>query len=42
MFTKRARLWLGLIAALAVLSLGSSCGNKTTTTEITSARAMNV
>jgi plastocyanin len=25
MFTKRARLWLGLIAALAVLSLGSSC-----------------
>jgi len=31
MFTKRARLWLGLIAALAVLSLGSSCGNKTET-----------
>jgi plastocyanin len=25
MFTKRARLWLGLMAALAVLSLGSSC-----------------
>lgn len=31
MFTKRARLWLGLMAALAVLSLGSSCGNKTET-----------
>ena len=25
MFTKRARLWLGLLASLAVLSLGSSC-----------------
>ena len=25
MFTKRARLWLGLVASLAVLSLGSSC-----------------
>lgn len=25
MFTKRARLWLGLIAALSVVSLGSSC-----------------
>ena len=26
MFSKRARLWLGLIAALGLLSLGSSCG----------------
>jgi hypothetical protein len=34
MFTKRARLWLGLTAALAVLSLGSSC-SKTETTEET-------
>lgn len=32
MFTKRARLWLGLMAALAVLSLGSSC-SKTDTTD---------
>ncbi|MGQ0761375.1 MAG: carboxypeptidase regulatory-like domain-containing protein [Acidobacteriota bacterium] len=34
MFTKRARLWLGLMAALAVASLGSSC-SKTETTEDT-------
>ena len=28
MFSKRARLWLGLIAALSLLSLASSCSNK--------------
>src|SRR5258706_14989286 len=33
MFSKRARLWLGLIAALSLLSLASSCGNKTETTD---------
>ncbi|HEY5837418.1 MAG TPA: carboxypeptidase regulatory-like domain-containing protein [Pyrinomonadaceae bacterium] len=33
MFTKRARLWLGLTAALAVLSLGSSCSKTDTTTD---------
>src|SRR6266436_9903100 len=33
MFSKRARMWLGLIAALSLLSLGSSCGNKTATDE---------
>src|SRR5260370_32669448 len=26
MFSKRARMWLGLIAALSLLSLASSCG----------------
>lgn len=29
MLSKRAGLWLGLIATLAMLSLGASCGNKT-------------
>lgn len=29
MFSKRARMWLGLIAALSLLSLGSSCGGGT-------------
>lgn len=33
MFTKRARLWLGLMAALAVLSLGSSCSKPDSTTD---------
>src|SRR5258707_13533392 len=28
MLSKRARLWLGLIAALSLLSLASSCSNK--------------
>ncbi|HSP63103.1 MAG TPA: hypothetical protein VLQ90_08995, partial [Pyrinomonadaceae bacterium] len=28
MFSKRARLWLGLIAAASLLSLASSCSNK--------------
>jgi len=28
MFSKRAGLWLGLIATLGLLSLGSACGNK--------------
>src|SRR6185437_857980 len=28
MFSKRAGLWLGLIATLGLLSLGSSCNNK--------------
>jgi plastocyanin len=36
MFSKRARLWLGLIAALGLLSLASSCGgNKTETNDNT-------
>src|SRR5260370_13570101 len=26
MFSKRARMWLGLVAVLSLLSLGSSCG----------------
>jgi plastocyanin len=29
MFSKRARLWLGLIMAISLLSLASACGNKT-------------
>jgi len=29
MLSKRARLWLGLIAVVSLLSLASSCGNKT-------------
>jgi len=33
MFSKRARLWLGLIAALSLLSLASSCGGNKTTEE---------
>ena len=33
MLSKRAGLWLGLIATLGLLSLGSSCGNKTETNE---------
>jgi plastocyanin len=33
MFSKRARLWLGLIAALSLLSLASSCGGGGGTTE---------
>jgi plastocyanin len=35
MFSKRARLWLGLIAAISLLSLASACGNKTGTEEET-------
>jgi hypothetical protein len=31
MFSKRARLWLGLIATLSLLSLASSCGGGGTT-----------
>src|SRR5437667_11452835 len=30
MFSKRARMWLGLIAALSLLSLASSCGGPKT------------
>ena len=33
MFSKRARLWLGLIAALSLLSLASSCGGNKTATD---------
>jgi plastocyanin len=33
MLSKRAGMWLGLIATLGLLSLGSSCGNKTETVE---------
>ena len=33
MFSKRARLWLGLIAALSLLSLASSCGGNKTGTD---------
>src|SRR5260221_4042326 len=33
MCSQRARMWLGLIAALGLLSLGSACGNKTATDE---------
>src|SRR5687768_6297909 len=40
MFTKRARLWLGLMAALAVLSLGSSCSKTETPTEEPTAGAV--
>src|SRR5438034_10513585 len=32
MFSKRARLWLGLLAALSLLSLASSCGGPKTET----------
>ena len=35
MFSKRARMWLGLIAALSLLSLASSCGPKTGTDDNT-------
>jgi plastocyanin len=35
MFSKRARMWLGLIAALSLLSLGSSCGGGTKTNDNT-------
>ena len=35
MLSKRAGLWLGLIATLGLLSLGSSCGNKTETNDNT-------
>lgn len=33
MLSKHARLWLGLIAVVSLLSLASSCGNKTETEE---------
>jgi len=33
MFSKRARLWLGLMMAVALLSVASSCGGGTTTEE---------
>src|SRR6266436_2305668 len=33
MFSKRARMWLGLIAALSLLSLASSCGGPKTGTD---------
>src|SRR5260370_35625977 len=35
MLSKRARLWLGLIAALSLLSLASSCSNKPADEETT-------
>jgi plastocyanin len=33
MFSKRARMWLGLIAALSLLSLAASCGGNKTATD---------